>query len=553
MTSTLSQNKKSVIMTRVYQNIKESTALAIGICIIMLFSSVVNIMNFASYARIRVNESVLAENPNYVPFDHEELAMTVIGSSGISFVCMILAALIAIKCFRHMHKKSLVDLEYSLPLTTNQRFLASAVSTLVLIIGATIISALLTHIIAFSMLGNSTEFGVMFKKIGGDFSDVAELFVKSHLLTLSEMLLLVATGVLALSCCGILFDAIVYAGGSSVLIILIAMLALSIKQIDYSAFVQTGWNENWVAYISPFYSMLTSYLSFVHVGDTVDLSPINSLCIFRFVLSLALFAVAFVIHRKRRAEDVGKPFAFKPYYYVVSTLLILLSCGAMYINQVQSEFYGYDDYNAKGTIIMSSMIMFFAFLVLEVLAERKSVFSKKRVIQGIVRFAVTVPLCFAVAIIYRNISMGIMPNLPEADEVSTVSINCHVYGSEVDYDFEGMPLYDATKLGINSELANSDRLNEMLDFGQKEQIEDVLDLAEQINEFELDYYKKHKEYYMFGYEEYPDLAMMVYIEFYTRDGGYVSYTVDLSQDFTKQWVEKYLTDDELYGEYDIWY
>ncbi len=556
MTSTLSQNKKSVFFTRVVQHIKESTAFAIIICIIMLFSSVINIVNFSSYPRMYRYGVGGEESASQIYFTYEDLALSVFQGLSITFICMILAALIAVKCFRHLHKKSLVDLEYSLPLTTNQRFLASGIATFVLIIGATMVSALVTHIFAYSMLNDSTEFGEMFAKSGGKFADVADLFFRFHLTTLSEMLLLVATGVFALCCCGVLFDAVVYAGGGSILVALTALVVQAITQHDLYKFVATSFGSQWVAYITPFYSILDSeYYNYIYVEGVVDLSPLTSLCIGRYLIAAALCVAAFFIHTKRRAEGVGKPFTFKPFYYAVTTLLMFCLTAFAYNSHLQSEFNAYDDYSSKGTVIMISMIMLFAFLVLEVLAERKSVFTKKRVIQGVVRLAVTVPLCLAVAVGLRELGKNTMVGLPEADEVSVVSISCNVIGSSVVYCDDGEIRFDEAKIDINPAVFDSQRFNNCCNFTNKKAVEDVLAFAEEVNKFEKSYMEEHGDFYVFDVYsvERDSVKMYCYVDIFTKKDQWVQYSFDLSQDFVKQWIEEYLTDDETYGEYSSWY
>lgn len=231
----------------------------------------------------------------------------------VSFaVASLLGIVSALRSFTYLHKKTQADKTMALPLSTKQRFAGSYISGLVIYIVPYIPAIVLSAII----------FPVFFCIWGQSFliAEYEAVFLIYAVIGLLTMIMLYTTTVFICSCCGSLLESTVYT------LLLNAGIPLFVYILNYISYSH-------LPGIVPEYELSSSLtlagtfgglykLINIILFDGVDVikGPVlygTILWVIKYILLIAvLIGLSFCLYKKRKAEDISKPFVHSFIYFI---------------------------------------------------------------------------------------------------------------------------------------------------------------------------------------------------------------------------------------------
>lgn len=425
MTSKVSNKKFSPVLHNFECGVKSKTKLAI----------IIGILHLAAAPAVII--AMIAEIYSKRICDYED---------AFAVICVVTTALagflgifLAIDSFSCLHTRSVVDMKMSLPLTAKQRFLSNYLSGLVMYIGpflAAQIVSLLCMAYGFIFMEGRT-----FEEFAGYnnnepqyreytcelFSIALPILLKLILCGVLTMLMLYTLTVLVTVCCGSKFESIAYT------ILINIIIPLTVYLVFMSMF-----SELFGIYISDTVIKIIMYTSPAGgIAAAADWATNGSFfltendshavwAIVYFILTAAIGAGAFFLYKKRRAEQVSKPFVFKLIYHIISTAAIFC---------IYSVFY----YNQTGIVpaILTTVIVY---IILEFAAKRgfkKMWFSLIKYV-GVMGASVLI-----IFIAQKTEGFGMVERIPDVSQVKYVEMDYSGF-----YDMFTQPYYGRDKIKL---------------------------------------------------------------------------------------------------------
>lgn len=331
--------------------------------------------------------------------------ISLLGCAAMSFITPVIS-------FKHLFTKVEADNVLSLPLTANQRFFADT--------GAVFISFHLPFAL-------STAITVALENlicVANDWNCNQEYFYALAILGIA--LMFSALNIAIMTCCGRIVEAILY----PVLINIVMPLLIAFG--GYIAF------KNCIGLSAGIeYEILSSPLFLMWpVGAGISINYFLCIYIISPVATLIYLIAAFFGYKFRKAENIGKPFVFKPVYMIFSTLTALaLITGYTYLTN-------YATLEGSGiipSILTLGLMLFILMLIIEIIHSRKI----KHILSFAARFGATLVggllLCFGL-LLTKGFGAGYY--VPDTDKVKSVSISTtggydfgfynHTYSDEAD-------------------------------------------------------------------------------------------------------------------------
>ncbi len=348
---------------------------------------------------------------------------------GIEIIAVIATALAgflgifpAVDSFSCLHDKTVVDMKLSLPMTAAQRFVSNFLSGLFTYITPFLsaqVFSLLFALYGRIFMEGRTFYRISFDELGNEirtpyvcdvFSEVLPALLKLIAGGLLAMLMLYTVTVLITTCCGSKFESIAYT------ILINALIPLTVLCVTYSIFDDLyGVNPYLTAYrLIMFTSTAGGVFAAIDwsVGSGDTLLGVSNVAGFSygvwavvyFLIIAALFVFAFFLYRKRRAEQVSKPFVFKLAYYITVT------CGVFCIVSL-----ALDELGLPATLILTAVL----YLIFEVVTNR----GFKRIWLSIIKYAFTFLGAWAVIVIgVKTEGFGAVYRVPAAAAVTSAEI-----------------------------------------------------------------------------------------------------------------------------------
>ncbi|MDE6594574.1 MAG: hypothetical protein K2K44_01035, partial [Oscillospiraceae bacterium] len=374
-----------------------------------------------------------------------------------SAVAGFLGIFIAIDSFSCLHNKSVVDMRLSLPLTAAQRFFSNFLSGLTVYIGPFLAAQVV------SLLGMAYGFIFMEGRTFQDFAGydesgsiryreyTCELFsigmsmlLKLIIAGILVMLMLYTVTVLVTVCCGSKFESIAYTILINIMIPLtIYLVFMSMFQdlygIDISDIV-----VRLIMFTSPAGGIVAAVGMAVGTNALISNFEMNYLVwgIVYFLITAAIGAGAFFLYKKRRAEQVSKPFVFKLLYYIISTAAIFCIYSVFYAEHVG--------------IVPAILTTVIVYIIFEVAANR----GFKKIWLSLIKYvgvmAASVLIIFAAQ---ETEGFGMVTRVPTASQIKYVELN---YGG-----FYGI-------LHLPYAYTSSDIEKSLLSFSERENIETII-------------------------------------------------------------------------------
>lgn len=395
MTAVTSTAKKSFFGTHLRNKIIESKK-------ILIINLVLHLIGLPLIATVLLRLVYLDEHN--LPYDNSESLIVV---SVIALVIALLSGIvIALGNFRYLYTKSLVDMTYSLPVTTKQRFVADYLSGLAIYMIPAVLGTVLSLIILV---------------IGSSFVDMSELWTifpelfRAGLIVLVGMLLLYTFTVLTTIFCGSTFEAIFSVITSNIIIPATFFAGFYMIQdaADYvlseaSLIYNAGFTATSpIGVIFAFANYLdNTYFAFY--GTDFASKYFMRWLVPALIMIAVYFIAAYLLYKHRKAEQVSKPYVYRIFYYIIMALAVFCLMSIFLINEI----------GITSGIILCAILFF----IVEVITKR----GFTRFWESILRYAISIAAVFGFFLICQyTYGFGCADYVPREAAVDSVSISSY--------------------------------------------------------------------------------------------------------------------------------
>ncbi len=536
MSATTKHKRSNPLLTRFRQQFNSTLSFTVLLAALLIMAGLVSV-----YAVLGTSFSW---STSQILFDS---TMSGICESFFMFIMLllVLVVLIVIKSFRHLHKKSISDTIYSLPVTNNQRYLASCGSILLSVFLAFAVAFVVTIAVFYSVSSSIESFSENTSKCGVDYGDFFLIYFHYFMYILAEMVLMASLAVIVVCCCGKVFDSIVYTG---MLIVAHWIAALTIGELVYIETELFTYGITWlddIAKLSPLYvAFYEGNADMAWSGSEFDVLNYPEFYFVVLAISAVLFAIAFFLHKLRRAEDIGTPVVIKGMQYLVATLLTMCFAASIMLEKAYAS-----NYSSDKRKMMYSIMIIGVFLAIEGIAARNRKLNIA-IFKGIaIRFAIIVPLSFAAVFAINKITVLSQLNTPELEDIEHISIRSDIglgyAGSKCIYGENGEIIAIVDENGnmiSDGALMNSKRADAVCEYKEKEQIKNIMAFADECVDTEREYYKKYLTHSNGG-DYKGEYWIRLFITIYLKDGSKHNLYIYNSYQHADEWARYYLTDE----------
>lgn len=442
MTAATSTLKKSFFKTHFKNTILENKK----------FLFIISVLHLIGYPVIAFTIRYYSEHPDNTDENYA------IASCIALAIAILSGAIIAISIFNYLYKKSTVDMNLSLPLTTRQRFLSEYFAGLTIYIVPAIIGGLIGTVI---LLTGKHEL-----------MEIVKYTIYIGSVVIIGMILYYSLTVLILSCCGSLFETIL----STLLIN--AMIPASIYLLSYTIISNDsfGLSSNSLFLNQIFISSPIGNAAFIiYFFDNVNMyGNVNTNLYVHWLIPTLIFTVLIVLlsyflYKKRKAEQVSKPYVYKFIYYAILFFVTFCIISIFKVSTGSSAYTAQTDSTPIDAsffpAVMCSGIVFF---IMEIISNR----GFKKFWLSILKFAGTITCIYAVLLLcHATNGFGVNKYVPLESAVDNVII-----------DFDNTSTY-------NLPIRNKHTIHDVVSLHEKvikEKYEDKNTSHKEIPESELD-------------------------------------------------------------------
>ena len=331
------------------------------------------------------------------------------------------------KSFRWLYRKTIVDMDYSLPVSDDTRFfgdlLASFAGSLVPHLIAIFTGSILWRVFANIMLGNEAEME--------EYAELMNSLIPEQLMYtgLFSCIMFMAFSLFVMSLCGRSAEAHIYPfviTGVVPLIHVICMLIVLVNTYGYEMSGDITSEFRSIAATSPL-GLIFMSIFYLFDGD-ID-SPMafkapmfnGGIGIVALLITIGLFVAAYFLIRKRRAERVGSPYVFgivKPAIPAVVTFAAV-SCFMLGIFVVlrDAEEYSYTP-SVVGIVMAMVIITFIMYVIMELISGKGFKKFHITLLKYIVTMAASILICFGLHI---SNGFGLANYVPDVEDVQSVT------------------------------------------------------------------------------------------------------------------------------------
>lgn len=442
MTAATSTLKKSFFKTHFKNTILENKK----------FLFIISVLHLIGYPVIAFTIRYYSEHP-----DNTDESYAIASCIALA-IAILSGAIIAISIFNYLYKKSTVDMNLSLPLTTRQRFLSEYLAGLTIYIVPAIIGGLIGTVI---LLTGKHEL-----------MEIVKYTIYIGSVVIIGMILYYSLTVLILSCCGSLFETIL----STLLIN--AMIPASIYLLSYTIISNDsfGLSSNSLFLNQIFISSPIGNAAFIiYFFDNVNMyGNVNTNLYVHWLIPTLIFTVLIVLlsyflYKKRKAEQVSKPYVYKFIYYAILFFVTFCIISIFKVSTGSSDYTAQTDSTPIDAsffpAVMCSGIVFF---IMEIISNR----GFKKFWLSILKFAGTITCIYAVLLLcHATNGFGVNKYVPLEGAVDNVII-----------DFDNTSTY-------NLPIRNKHTIHDVVSLHEKvikEKYEDKNTSHKEIPESELD-------------------------------------------------------------------
>lgn len=400
--------------TNYFIKVKSYLKLMVVLLVLHLVSAPMNLINLIVFSgKLEKYHKAQLVNPNSFGYPEFNYLYPIIGvlATGLA---VLMGVIIALGVYNYFYKKPNVDMVYALPLTTNQRFfsdfLAGATVYLLPYVISCVIS-LIIHGIGCMVQNTYTEQVVSRLSGTNDNIPLTQTLIYVMIAGFIIMLMTYTLTVLVMTCCGSLFESVAYN-------ILVNILIPGTIAVFFFFMIGDLYGVNYLQSItelivrtSPVGAAIGLYWWAFGGGSYYGWDSVNSgfWSIFGTVLLITagMLALAWYLNKKRKPEQVSKPFVFKIFYYIMITC-VTFCIGSLFTMD-----------NEKANIIPMIIVSAIVYFIFELITNR----GFKKFHMSVIRYAVTITAVLGLIWVSdATEGFGAVRKIPDADSVKSVTV-----------------------------------------------------------------------------------------------------------------------------------
>lgn len=364
-------------------------------------------------AMIQINETgQLADLDTY--------AVIAVFTTGLGAAAGLICAL---SVFSYLYKKTDVDMRMGLPMSTPQRFVSDFVSGLFIYIVPFIAAQIFTWILL--LIGHLGFDGKTFYIHSSDdpievtsswtcdlFSTAAPYLWRGIIGGILLMVMFYTVTVFVASLCGNIFESIGYNILLNILVPLVAYMLISAVMDNAPGVSIDRYAYKTISLCGPFGGVVGLVMSLNAIFYEDDITVYSAYytypqwCLLFLLIIVLLVIGTYLIYRKRKAEDTGKPVVFGAFYHVILTLSMFCICYAFLV----------DD---GSEIVPMLIITAIVYLVFHVVRNR----GFGHILKGIAAYVITIVVAAGTfLLIEKTEGFGIGTYVPDPASVKCVYI-----------------------------------------------------------------------------------------------------------------------------------
>lgn len=353
-------------------------------------------------------------------YDLDIYAVIAVFTTGMGAAAGLICAL---SVFSYLYKKTDVDMRMGLPMSTSQRFVSDFLSGLFIYIVPFAAAQIITWILM--LIGHLGFDGKTFYTYSGDnhaeivsswtcdlFSTAAPYLWRGIIGGILLMVMFYTVTVFVASLCGNIFESIGYNILLNVLVPLVAYMIINAVMTNADGVSIDRYAYKAISLCGPFGGVAGLVLSLndIYYEDNNRIFAAYytypQWCGLFLLITVLLGAGTYLIYRRRRAEDTGKPVVFGVFYHVILTMAMFCICYSFMI----------DDGAEVIPMLIVTAVVYFVFHVV-----RNRGFG--HIIKGIVIYVLTMGVASGSYMLIRNTDgFGIGSYVPAPSSVKCVYI-----------------------------------------------------------------------------------------------------------------------------------
>lgn len=279
-------------------------------------------------------------------FDLDIYAVIAVFTTGMGAAAGLICAL---SVFSYLYKKTDVDMRMGLPMSTSQRFVSDFLSGLFIYIVPFIAAQIFTWILL--LIGHLGFDGKTFYIHSSDdpievtsswtcdaFSTAAPFLWRIIIGGILLMVMFYTVTVFVASLCGNIFESIGYNILLNILVPLVAYMLISAVMDNAPGVSIDRYAYKTISLCGPFGGVVGLVMSLNAIFYEDDITVYSAYytypqwCLLFLLIIVLLVIGTYLIYRKRKAEDTGKPVVFGAFYHVILTLSMFCICYAFLVD-----------------------------------------------------------------------------------------------------------------------------------------------------------------------------------------------------------------------------
>ena len=353
-------------------------------------------------------------------YDLDIYAVIAVFTTGMGAAAGLICAL---SVFSYLYKKTDVDMRMGLPMSTPQRFVSDFVSGLFIYIVPFIAAQILTWILllighlgfdgkTFYIYSNDDPIEVTSSWTCDAFSTAAPFLWRIIIGGILLMVMFYTVTVFVASLCGNIFESIGYNILLNVLVPLVAYMLISAVMDNAPGVSIDRYAYKTISLCGPFGGVAGLVMSLNAIFYEDDISVYSAYytypqwCLLFLLIIVLLVIGTYLIYRKRKAEDTGKPVVFGAFYHVILTLSMFCICYAFLVD---------DGSEIVPMLIITAVV----YLVFHVVRNR----GFGHILKGIAAYVITIVVAAGTfLLIEKTEGFGIGTYVPDPASVKCVYI-----------------------------------------------------------------------------------------------------------------------------------
>ncbi len=335
------------------------------------------------------------------------------------------------KSFRWLHNKTIVDMDYSLPVSDDTRFCGDLLATMT--------GCLVPHLLAIGI----GRFITLFRPALDD--DIEEFIFKSGVIDklmftgVFACIMLMAYVLFVVAICGRKAETGLYPIVITVAVPIIHAVCLwiSYSNVYGYSFGESMSDFNSLSYTSPFGFL---FMSIAYAVSFLGEAEEFALPLFRaaygipaILVTLGLFVAAYFLIKYRRAERVGQPFAFSAVKFIIPAIVTFTVVspfmGVIFMLKKEEESYSYST-NYQGFVIAMIIVTFVMYIIMELISGK----GFRRFHVTLLKYAATMGLSVLICFGLHNAQgFGTANYVPNPDKVQSVEFTLRKEGTSYAY------------------------------------------------------------------------------------------------------------------------